>query len=123
MQCETDGLGGGRIQAQPWAIDRDSRPDKICKMRKLGAHQFFDIDTLPPIPIVRVGDVPVRRGREFIGRIAEHAAQHFVDPKQPTVKRDMSKTDWCILERDPELRLAVGESAPGLDLVSNYLGE
>src|SRR5260370_2530272 len=49
MQCQTDGLGGGRIQAQPWAVDRDSRPDKICKMCELGAHQLLDIDSLPPV--------------------------------------------------------------------------
>ena len=37
--------------------------------------------------------------------------------KRPT--GDKTNTDWCILERDPEPRLAVGESAPGLDLLSN----
>ena len=49
MQCQTDCLGGGRMQAQPWAVDRDSRPDKICKMCELCAHQLLDIDSLPPV--------------------------------------------------------------------------
>jgi hypothetical protein len=66
---------------------------------------------------------PERLGRELIGRIAENAAHRFVDPEPPAIRRDMSNSDWCALERDPEPRLAVGESAPGLDLLGNRLGE
>src|SRR5260370_35617133 len=50
MQCQTDGLGSGRIQVQPWAVDRDPRADKVGKMCELGAHQLIDIDSLPLVP-------------------------------------------------------------------------
>jgi hypothetical protein len=73
--------------------------------------------------IVRVGDVLERLSREFIGRIAKNAAHRFVDPEPPALGRDKTNTDWCIIERDPEPRLAVGESAPGLDLLGNRLSK
>jgi hypothetical protein len=39
VQCETDGLGGGCVQTQLGAMHSDPRPDKIHKVRELGAYQ------------------------------------------------------------------------------------
>jgi hypothetical protein len=67
-----------------------------------------DLDSKP------LGAIPTAAG--LVTRLAYERAQ-------AADGRDKTNTDWCILERDPEPRLAVGESAPGLDLLGNRLSE
>jgi hypothetical protein len=66
VQCKTDRLGGSRIQAQLWAVDIDPRTNKIRKVRELGAHQIFDIDSLPLVP-----DQQILIGRERLNALGE----------------------------------------------------
>jgi hypothetical protein len=47
---ETDRLSGRRVQTQLRAVHSQPGPDKIRKMRELGAHQLIDIDSLPLVP-------------------------------------------------------------------------
>src|SRR5258708_7421142 len=50
VECETDGLGSSAIQMQLGAVDSNSRPNKIRKMGKLGAHQILHISSMPLVP-------------------------------------------------------------------------
>jgi hypothetical protein len=50
VHCETDGLGGPRVKTQFRAVRSDPRPDKVCKVRELGARQILHIDPMPLVP-------------------------------------------------------------------------
>jgi hypothetical protein len=50
VERKPDGLRGSRIEAQPGAVQGNTRTDKIGKMRELGANQVFDLDPVPFIP-------------------------------------------------------------------------
>jgi hypothetical protein len=73
--------------------------------------------------IVRVGNVLERLGKKFIDRVADNAAKGFVDPEPSAVGSGVRDADRRVLERGPEPGLALGESVPGFDLLSNNLAE
>src|SRR5262249_47920750 len=64
-----------------------------------------------------------RLSDEIIDRVAENAAQRLIGPEPPQVWGEVCDTDCRVLERGPEPRLAVGESAPGLDFLVYHFAE
>jgi hypothetical protein len=74
------------------------------------------------VPLERLGRQLEQLDRQFPGPTAEMRHATWLTPEHPALRPDMSKTDWCSLERHPELRLAVGR-APDRGLVGNHLGE
>jgi hypothetical protein len=68
MECETDGLGGSRIQMQFRAAHCDPRAEKIRKVRELSAHQTVSISSPPLTP-----DQQVLGGRECPDALGENS--------------------------------------------------
>jgi hypothetical protein len=66
VQCETDASGGSCVQSQFRALQRDPGPDNVCKMRELGAHRVFYINSLP-----LVSDQQVLIGRKRMDALSE----------------------------------------------------
>jgi hypothetical protein len=66
VECEPDGLRGDCIQTHLRAVRSDPRPQKVRKMRELGAHQILDINALPLVP-----DQQVLIGRERLNALSE----------------------------------------------------
>jgi hypothetical protein len=67
--------------------------------------------------IIRVGNVLERLGKKLIGWPADNAAQGLVDPEPTAIGSGVCDADRRVLEHGPEPRLALGESAPGLDFL------
>src|SRR6266478_7336262 len=114
------------------AADRQPGPDDRSILARVALVQAIAVDR--PVEhaldlgkigrkIVRVGDVLQRPGDEFIEWVAENAAQRLIGPEPPEVRAKVCDTNRRILERGTEPRLAVGESAPSLDLLVNHLIE
>jgi hypothetical protein len=47
VECEPDGLGGSRVQAQLGAAKGDTRTNEVGEVRKLDANQVRDLDPAP----------------------------------------------------------------------------